>query len=307
MSIPSLDGALKEISFLVCEALDAKKCAVLQSVEFDQLQEMGYSTTIARQAIEQRTPVTYDAAERSRRPLSKSAELLHIRSALCVPFIIEDAVAGLLYAYRTDVNARPFTQRDARLAVAIGHQVSLAIQRARLIEETRVLKKWAVTDSLTGLDNRRYTLEMGELEFQRARSLKRPMAALMLDIDFFKEVNDKYGHSAGDQVLKTVAGRFRQQLRNIDMLGRYGGDEFIVMLIDTGLEGAQAIGERLLLCVSEVPFETERGSIPLSVSIGVSAMTEDCPDLASLIDQADKALYEAKQKGRNRVQSAHYT
>jgi diguanylate cyclase (GGDEF)-like protein len=308
MSIPSLDGALKEISFLICEALDAKKCAVLQSTQFDQLAEMGFSTTLARQAIEQRSAVIFpDPSDRSRKPPSKSAELFHIQAALCVPFVIEDAVAGLLYAYRTDPNTRPFSPRDAKLAIAIGHQVSLAIQRARLIEETRVLKKWAITDSLTGLDNRRYTLELGELEFQRARSLKRPMSVLILDIDHFKGINDKYGHSTGDLVLKTVAGRFRQQLRGIDMLGRYGGDEFIVMLIDTGLEGAQAIGERLLLCISEVPFDTDRGAIPLTVSIGVSALTEDCPDLATLIDQADKVLYEAKQKGRNRVQAAQYS
>jgi two-component system cell cycle response regulator len=133
------------------------------------------------------------------------------------------------------------------------------------------------------------------------------MAVLILDIDHFKGINDRYGHPTGDQVLKTVAGRFRQQLRGIDMLGRYGGDEFIVMLIDTGLEGAQAIGERLLLCISEVPFDTDRGSIPLTVSIGVTALAEDSPDLATLIDQADKALYEAKQKGRNRVQTAQYS
>lgn len=305
MTIPSLDGALKEISHLVSEALEASKCAVLQSSDFERLGEMGFSTTIARRAIERRTAVLFPAAEQDNPiPPSKTDKLLYIRTALCVPFIIEGAVAGMLYAHRSDASARLFDGRDVLLAVAIGHQVSLAFQRAHLIEETRVLKKWAITDSLTGLDNRRYTLEMGELEFQRALSLRRPVSALMLDIDFFKNVNDQFGHPAGDQVLKMIAGRFRQQLRSIDMLGRYGGDEFIVVLIDTGLEGAQAIAERLRLSISEVPFETDKGSVQLSVSIGVAALAGDCPDFATLIDQADKALYEAKTRGRNRVQTA---
>ncbi len=304
-TISDLEKALQETSTLIRNAMDADCCAVLLADGFDRLEELGFSTAIARQAIEQRAPVlVHDPTAKNKRPPGKSSRLLHIRTAVCVPVMIDEEVAGLVYLYKSDPAAALYDENDMRLVMAIGRQTALTIQRARLLEQAQILKKWALTDGLTGLNNRRQTLNLAQLEFQRAQSLQRPLTLLMLDIDRFKQVNDNYGHPVGDHVLKAAAMRFRGQLRSFDTLGRYGGDEFLVLLVDTGQEGGQAIAERLRLCVCEAPFETGHGLVEVTVSIGVAALVEDCTNITGLIEQADRALYAAKRAGRNRVRLA---
>jgi diguanylate cyclase (GGDEF)-like protein len=303
--VPDLEGGLREISELIRIAMQAERCGVVLSADFDRLEELGFPETIARQAIEKRSVVLApDISSRSKKSLSKSARLLYIRTALCIPVLIEAEVAGVIYLFKTDPAAALYAQDDASLLVAVSHQVALAIQRARLLEKAKVLEKWAVTDSLTGLCNRRQILNLAELEFQRAQSLKSPLSLLMLDIDLFKQVNDTHGHPIGDHVLKAAAMRFKGQLRGIDTVGRYGGDEFMILLVDSGLEAARTIAERLRQSIAGAPFETERGLVSVTVSIGIAALSEDCPDLEALIGQADGALYAAKRGGRNRVKAA---
>jgi diguanylate cyclase (GGDEF)-like protein len=301
-TVLDLEEALQEISSLMGAAMGAEKCGVIQAEHFDQLRELGFSTSVARQAITQRSAVVFpDLSDKTKKTLSKSAQMLRIRTALCVPVILGDEVAGLVYVYRTDPAARLFDQNDVQLAVAISHQAALSIQRARLLEQTQVLEKWAIIDSLTGLNNRRQTLNLAELEFQRAQRVQHSMALLMLDIDHFKEVNDTFGHAVGDQVLKVVAARFRQQLRSIDLLGRHGGDEFVILLIETGLDAAQGIAERLRRCVADEPIDTDRGPINVTISVGVAALTNDDVNLSAQLDRADGAMYAAKEAGRNQV------
>ena len=125
----------------------------------------------------------------------------------------------------------------------------------------------------------------------------------MLDIDRFKEVNDTYGHRTGDRVLRALAERITQNIRQVDILGRYGGEEFAILLPETELFKACEIAERIRSAVANQPIvETEQGPVSVSISVGVTRATKATTTLAELLEQADKALYMAKEKGRNRVE-----
>lgn len=122
-----------------------------------------------------------------------------------------------------------------------------------------------------------------------------------MDIDRFKGVNDAYGHTVGDQVTQAVAARCRANARDLDLLGRYGGDEFVVLLLQSPLADARNVAERFRRCIAEAPIDTERGPLTITISVGVSTLTEDCPSLTALLNDADAGLYAAKKAGRNRV------
>ena len=206
------------------------------------------------------------------------------------------AAAATIWESRTE---RQWTPDQVRLAQTLADRLATAIENARLFGEVQQL---AVTDSLTGVHNRRYFFELAEREFERARRFKRPLSALMLDIDHFKRVNDTYGHAVGDRVLRALAQQCRQSLRDIDLLGRYGGEEFSVLLPECGLDGASTAAERVRRCVAEMQTETDRGQLAVTISLGVAAVAEDCPNLAFMLNRADIALYSAKKNGRNRVE-----
>jgi diguanylate cyclase (GGDEF)-like protein len=221
-----------------------------------------------------------------------------MRSLLGMPIVARGKAIGGLYL--TDkANDQPFTQEDEDLVTRLAADAAIAIENARLFEEVQQL---AVTDELTGLHNRRSFFEMAGHEFERARRYGRPLSALMLDIDHFKRVNDTYGHAVGDQVLRALARRCREHLREIDLLGRYGGEEFAVLLPESDANSARNAAERLRRCVAEAPMDTTRGPLAITISLGAAALTEACPDLAALLDRADAALYAAKKAGRNRVE-----
>ena len=136
---------------------------------------------------------------------------------------------------------------------------------------------------------------------QRARRLKHPLATLMVDVDNFKQVNDTYGHAAGDEVLRAVAARTRSHLRDIDLLGRYGGDEFVVFLVETELEAARRVGERICQGVAAMPVVIDQGPLNVTISVGVARLAEEGPNVAALVNDADVALYAAKKAGKNQV------
>jgi len=156
-TILDLKTAIQEVAKLLLDAMGAEKCEVILSEAFDQLGELGFPTSIARQAIDQRSVVVIpDLAALSEQIPSQSALLLRIRSILCVPVIVEDIVAALIYVYKTDPAARPFDENDVQLAVAISHQTALTIQRANLLERSRILEQNLNIDSLTGLGPREH-------------------------------------------------------------------------------------------------------------------------------------------------------
>lgn len=163
------------------------------------------------------------------------------------------------------------------------------------------LRKMATTDSLTGLFNRRHFWELSERELARARRAPHPVSVLMIDLDHFKSVNDRYGHEVGDRVLKHVAELGIMNLREIDIMGRIGGEEFVVLLPNTRLSEAMMVAERLREAVSHKETLTDRGPVSINISVGVTETGEAMEDLETLLKQADDALYAAKQQGRNRV------
>ncbi len=154
----------------------------------------------------------------------------------------------------------------------------------------------AVLDGLTGLYNRRYFKELMNLEFSRVKRNASSFSLLMIDVDNFKNYNDTKGHPAGDEILKKAAQVFKNSLREVDLVCRYGGEEFVIMLSQTDKTGAQIVAERLRVQVSLY--------LPTTISIGVSAFPDDAQDSQALIEKADVALYKAKQTGKNKWCSA---
>lgn len=159
----------------------------------------------------------------------------------------------------------------------------------------------AITDSLTSLYNRRHFSKIGEDEVQRACRYGRSLSAIMLDIDQFKRVNDTFGHRVGDQILQGVAASCRQTLRRVDVLGRYGGDEFVILLPENDRAAAVQVAERLRKNIAHMQLNTSKGQAKVTVSLGVASVDCDKPSLETLLSQADNALYVAKRRGRNRV------
>lgn len=156
----------------------------------------------------------------------------------------------------------------------------------------------AQTDELTGLMNRRAFFEHAQVLYEQCRHNRQPLCALMMDMDHFKEINDTYGHQAGDQVLRQIGGVISASFRQADVYGRLGGEEFAVLLPNTSLDTARAIAEQLIKAISGLASEPVHG---LSASLGLASTQSLDQDLHSLMNTADKALYRAKAQGRNQV------
>jgi len=165
------------------------------------------------------------------------------------------------------------------------------------------LVRLATTDGLTGVSNRRSFLDLGERELRRSRRYQSPLSVLMLDLDFFKQVNDKYGHAAGDEVLKYVARTVLMTLRETDIVGRLGGEEFAALLPETNGARAMEVAGRLRDKIAQAEIECGEAAIKVTVSIGVTERQE-LDDIAGMLKRADDAMYKAKGGGRNQVSGA---
>ena len=173
---------------------------------------------------------------------------------------------------------------------------------ARVAEAERRLRDLATTDTLSGLWNRRHFLECAHVEVERARRHRQPLTAVLADIDHFKRVNDEHGHDAGDRVIRHVSSILRSHLRVHDIVGRWGGEEFIMLLPHTDLAGAAALCERLRGAIETTHCPLPNGAIPVTMSFGVRTVDLESA-LEESVKQADAALYDAKHAGRNRVQA----
>lgn len=215
----------------------------------------------------------------------------------------EDIIEGM-EAGADDYLVKPFDPQELRVRVRAGQRiVDLQIQLKSVQEE---LRRQSITDPLTGVLNRRATLERFQLEMSRASREKRPIGVVMIDVDHFKKVNDRWGHICGDEVLKEVAARVKGSLRVYDVFGRMGGEEFMAVLPGTTLPLALSVAERLRVAVSSRPVDTSKGKIPVTISLGVSQWAEG-EELERAMDRADKALYLAKERGRDRVEALSAT
>ncbi|MEE8490090.1 MAG: diguanylate cyclase, partial [Acidimicrobiia bacterium] len=181
---------------------------------------------------------------------------------------------GKIFGVITAVNRRDepeFTNNDLTLLEAMANQAAMAIENARLFEE---VERLAVTDELTGLNNRRGFFDLGRREMERAQRTHRPVTALMLDLDGFKRINDTFGHAVGDEVLRHLGDRCRRAVRDIDLVGRYGGEDFCVLLPETDLKTALEVAERIRSSIADQPFDTAAGPLAIRISIGLALAGE---------------------------------
>lgn len=166
------------------------------------------------------------------------------------------------------------------------------------------LNRLSITDGLTGIYNHRYLQENLKHEIERSHRYVTPLTCLMIDIDDFKKINDQHGHPFGDEVLKTIAGLISRAVRRTDEVGRYGGEEFLVIMPQTTTEAAQPLAERILKTVADCTFASEGDTVSVTVSIGLATYPfpkDNSLSKTSLLSAADQALYRAKQAGKNRA------
>ena len=213
------------------------------------------------------------------------------RNIVCVPLRTKDRILGSIEVINK--NSGSFDSDDMLILTALANQVAVAIENARLYEES-------IVDGLTGLYQRKYFELRLEEELKRSQKYKHPLNLVMIDIDYFKRVNDEHGHLMGDAVLKEVASVFKKSIRLEDVVARYGGEEFVLIMPHTSVENMRKTGERLRTEIEEM----EISGIRITISVGVGHFDGKEMDFnhRDLINRADRALYLSKKRGRNRVE-----
>jgi len=188
---------------------------------------------------------------------------------------------------------------------SIAHILETVLERRKLKEQAQaaqaLLRQLAVQDSLTKVYNRRYFQLRLEEEFTRSQRYHRPLSVIMIDIDYFKEINDEAGHLSGDIALTEMANTLKKELRCVDILARYGGDEFGMILPETASSPAIKLAQRLRLSIAELPLELDERHWPITASLGVASLGPTIQTPEDLLTRADQALYAAKHNGRDRV------
>lgn len=259
-----------------------------------------------KEAIRKRKPVIIKDALKDpiMKPVVEIIRPLGIKSIAVIPVIHKDEVIGAFFL-RTSKKKRDLRQREIRFCQSVANLCANPLYNAMLFEklsdEHKKLKKLAITDFLTGVYNIRYFYHRLEEEFSRAQRYGHPLSCIMMDIDFFKSVNDNYGHKTGDMVLREFAQLVKRHSRRSDVFARYGGEEFIMLLPHTPLNGAQKEAERLRGYIREHQFKGLRGQ-RITASFGIACWPVhriNSPD--DLINHADKALFMAKSQGRDRI------
>ena len=259
--------------------------------------------SFAARALAEGTPLPHVSLDRaSPRPLLASDESVgpsHVGDLRAIPLIVAGEANGVLL-----VAARPgehLRQGLIDAIVAIADVLALALSSAHAFD---VVEKKATTDGLTGVWNRRTLDEKTAEAVARARRSGSPLCVMMTDIDHFKSVNDTWGHATGDEVLKGVARSLQQAARTTDIVGRLGGEEFVVVCEATDLAGAAVVAERMRRALKALAFHTPKGPLSITSSFGVALLLPDDTDGHSTLEAADKNLYKAKQAGRDRVVAA---
>jgi diguanylate cyclase (GGDEF)-like protein len=220
---------------------------------------------------------------------------------LCIPILAQGEALGILHFQATD-EAPALADSELSLKTTFAGQVGLSVANIRLRE---ALRSQSIKDPLTGLYNRRYLEETLEREIRRAVRSEQALGVLMLDLDHFKKFNDTYGHDAGDTVLRETASFLSKSIRAEDIVCRFGGEEFVVILPTAELNNAHARAERIRSKLRELTVLHQGQSLGIvTVSVGVAALPEHGTSPRELLDAADAALYRAKREGRDRVVDA---
>ena len=278
------------------DSLRAVKVQGIYGVELKTIStELGESIA-GEAALNQKAVYQPDLSKEDKKPLY-GTEAIDQGALLAVPLTAQNRLVGVINLHQKNCNA--FSQTAQQIAQAIANQAAIAIENARLYEKAKTL---SATDELTGLANRRQFQEYLLRELAQSRRQHNSFSILMIDIDHFKQYNDYHGHLKGDIVLKKVSSLLLQNTRGVDLVARFGGEEFIMLLPKSDKTNSLAVAEKLRMCIEEENFAGAEQSQPgqrLTISVGVSHFPTDSSDIYDLLNLADSALYEAKRKGRN--------
>jgi len=235
-----------------------------------------------------------------------------MRSSLTCPLVVKRQPVGFLFF--SSMKENTYSESHQELFLQITDQLAMTLEKGRIYQELLeiteelreardALETEATRDSLTGLWNRRSILELLKRDMARSERDQKPLSAIMIDVDHFKRVNDRIGHPGGDQVLIEVTNRVASTLRSADMLGRIGGEEFLMILYPADAQTAGDVMERARLACASRPVAVESGEFDVTISLGAAVIEnfEDV-DLAVVLKTADRALYRAKEGGRNRIE-----
>ena len=308
-SVDSVDGVFQRLVDGAAELLLAEKVSVVARTETGLLQvrALHWPTVESTEGIAGHVLTTGDPILVT--DITKDSRLLSFRTAryssssfMSVPVVSSGKPVAVLNV--TDSRTRaPFTQADLELAGLVAQMAGMSLDRHRFLESIDQLQKESVTDALTSLGNRRHFERRMTSEIGRARRFSQPMSLIMLDIDDFKTYNDTYGHPAGDAALKALSRILLVNVRSIDDVIRYGGEEFAIILPQTPIDLATVVAERIRAATNRIELEGISGSArgQFSVSLGVAAYPRDSRDEQELLNHADIALYMAKADGKDRV------
>jgi diguanylate cyclase (GGDEF)-like protein len=302
---------LSRIAELVCQLIDAKACSIMlldanrkrllakaaYGLRTERMHTLSFRVGegVAGWVVERGEPALISDVTADARFVLLPANQTPIMSMLCVPLVARGEKVGVVTATAERVGA--FTQDHLELVRFVAMTIALDIENVRL-------HRVAVTDPLTGAYNREFLAQRLPAEIDQCNDRELPMSIAMVDVDHFKAVNDQYGHGVGDVVLAEVARRLRNAIRAGDLLVRYGGEEFLVVLPKADAGRAWEVGERMRQRVCEKAFDVGDGiALLLRCSIGI-AQCKVKEEMTSLIERADDALYKAKDAGRNRVEVA---
>jgi diguanylate cyclase (GGDEF)-like protein len=233
-------------------------------------------------------------AERALSAQVSGGDIISVDGLACFPMLVGGMPVGMILIQETPA----LTDQECRALEAAAALGAISIRNMQTLIETR---ENSLRDALTGCFNRAHAVETLNAELRRAQRAKTPLSMIMFDVDKFKAVNDSYGHLAGDQLLAEVGKRLSEQLRTSDVKCRYGGDEFLLILPDTPAGGARQVAESLRYELSRISLPAGDGEVTMTVSVGVVTAAKNEIDAQAVIARADKALYRAKNAGRNRV------
>ena len=260
---------------------------------------------IAGKVAEHGEPILVKNLESDPRIKQKNRAHYKTRSFVSVPLKIADRVIGVLNL-SDKTTGEVFDEEDLKLIQSVATHAAIVMERNEFYNKSEELKKLTITDPLTGLLNRRYLLERLKDELARSERHVHPMSLIMLDLDGFKNCNDTLGHLFGDKILKDIAETLLKTIRSMDVIARYGGDEFMVILPETREAGAVDIAERLRTSLYKAVSINPEAAVPepcaLTASLGIACYPEHGDTVELLLDNVDKALYRAKSKGKNRVE-----
>jgi diguanylate cyclase (GGDEF)-like protein len=310
----NLASLLARISELVCQLSSAEACSIML-FDADRERLLGKAAYgLARRDVslisfrigdgvagwvaERGEPALIDDVSTDTRYKVLADSENRIRSLACVPLQYREERIGVLTITSPRLGA--FSQDDVELLGFIATTMAMDIDNARL-------RRLSVTDPLTEAYNREFLQQQLPPAVENADRRGDPLSVAMIDIDHFKAVNDEFGHGIGDRVLAEVAARLRAAIRAGDLLVRYGGEEFLVLLPGTGAAQAAEIAERMRGKMESDPIQTERAAVHVRISVGVAEHRRNSDSAAQLVRRADTALYAAKERGRNRVEVASET